>query len=65
MKLCQCTICLRERARVIVELQKRGIFEWWYHNDTINRAAELACEKARAEGYVDPPHPFARGIPMA
>lgn len=63
MKHCQCTICLRERARVIEALLHRGITEWWYHQDTIDRAAELACEKARAEGYVDEPHPFARGIP--
>lgn len=63
MTLCQCDICLRERARVIVELNKRGIDDWWYHADTINRAAELACDRARREGYTDPPSAFPRGIP--
>ncbi len=63
MKLCQCNVCLLERARVIVDLAARGETEWWHHREAINAAAARQCEIARTSGYVDPPSLFPRGIP--
>ena len=63
MNLCQCDVCLLERARAIVDLSTRGITEWWHHRDAINASAARQCQAARAAGYVDPPSAFPRGIP--
>lgn len=63
MNLCQCNVCLLERARVIVDLAARGESEWWNHHHKINASAARQCEIARAAGYVDPPSLFPRGIP--
>ena len=63
MLLCQCDVCLTTRARVIDELAQLGNWHWWLHTQKINEEARRACEAARAEGYVDPPSRFPRGIP--
>jgi hypothetical protein len=63
MNLCQCNVCLLARARFITDLAARGVTEWWHHRQRMNEKASQECESARAQGYVDPPSRFARGIP--
>ena len=63
MTYCQCDICLLTRGTLNAELVSRGL-EPREHRASVNQAAQKACEKARAEGYVDPPSPFPRGVPL-
>ena len=63
MNRCLCNICLLARARVSAALTDAGQ-PWWLRWDEINEIARRECAKARAEGYVDPPTRFPRGVPL-
>jgi hypothetical protein len=61
MFLCLCNICLLTRSRLSLAFTDAGK-SWWLHWEEINERARTECEKARAEGYVDPPAPPAPGV---